>query len=329
VTAVDDLNQYAISKVLGSKIVPVKRARFGNFGLLETTAEAMRALQASGSSSAAPHFSYDQDRLVVQAFEEVREGAATDAILWDRSLGRAFTQRCRQLGLEASDAFLNRRLMAIRKDPRRYEKHGISIAPATKSEKHPSIVPKYAHVIEFALVRLRYRYGASIDEILLDPDLGDKFEHLAAELAPGLSDVALRLGALYIRKTRHFEKKEYTKIEGLDVEVVEKAWSKPVSLAAVNLADVPSASGLIELKEGDRYLYISRNEDIRPAAEQLQTGKAFDLVANGFWTPRLDEITFQFTAGERVGGIGVGVWERRLIRDREPIFNWPIPQRAA
>ncbi len=325
----DKLNQYAISKILGSKMIPVKRARFGNFGLLETTAEALRAQQASSLSREPTHFSYKQDRLVVQAFEDVRQGAGTDAILWDRSLARAFAQRCRDLGLEASDAFLNRRLIAIRKSLRRYQKHGISIAPATKTETHPSIVPQYAHVIEFALVRLRYRYGASIDDILLDPDLGDKFEHLASELAPGLREVDLRLGALYIRKTRYFEKKELAKIEGLDVKVVEKAWSKPVSLAVVNPANVPSSPGLIELKEGGRYLYISRNEDIRPAAEQMRTGKAFELVANGFWTPRLDEISFQFATGGKVGGIGIGVWEKRLIRDREPIFNWPIQQHAA
>jgi len=325
---VEDLNQYAIGKLLGSKMTPVKRARFGNFGLLETTAEALRARQASDPSSATPSFSYDDDRLVVQAFEEVRQGAATDAILWDRSLARDFTQRCRQLGLEASDAFLNRRLINIRKNIRRYEKHGISIAPATKREPHPSIVPQYAHVIEFALVRLRYRYGASIDDILLDPALGEKYEHLASELAPGVNDVDLRLGALYIRKTRHFQKRDLGKIEGLDVEVIERAWSKPVSLAGVDSAHVPSSPGLIELKEGARYLYISRNENIRPVAEQLRTGKAFDLVANGFWTPRLDEITFQFTAGSKVGGISVGIWEKRLIRDREPIFNWPLQHAA-
>lgn len=326
---VDKLNQYAISKILGSKMTPVKQARFGNFGLLETTAEALRVRQASNPPSAATHFSYDEDRLVVKAFEDVRQGAATDAILWNRSLARIFAQRCRQLGLEATDAFLNRRLINIRKNIRRYEKHGISISPATRSEPHPSIVPQYAHIIEFALVRLRYRYGASIDDVLLDPDLGEKFEYLASELAPGLSDVDLRLGALYIRKTRHFEKKDLTKIEGLNVEVVEKAWSKPVSLAAVNPANIPSSPGLIELMEKGRYLYISRNEDIRPAVGQLRTGKAFDLVANGFWTPRLEEITFQFVLGAKVGGIGVGVWERRLIRDREPIFNWPIQHHAA
>lgn len=323
----DELNQYAISKILGSKMTPMKRGRFGNFGLLETTAEALRAGQSSHPLRATVSFSFDEDRLVVRAFEEVRQGAAPDAILWNRSLAAAFTRRCRELGLKAPDAFLNRRLINIRKDSRRYEKHGISIAPATKGEPHPSIVPQYAHVIEFALVRLRYRYGKSIDEILLDPEYGEKFEQWASELAPGLTSVDLRLGALYIRKTRHFEKKDQEKIKS--VELVDDAWSEAVSLAAMKPADVPSSPGLIELKEGDRYLYISRNKDLRPAAEQLQTGKAFELVSRGFWTPHLEEITFQFVSGAKVEGVGIGVWERRLIRDREPLFNWPVQQNAA
>lgn len=309
-------------------MAPVKRAEFGNFGLLTTTAEALRACKASNSSGVPMQFSHDDDRLVVQAFEEVRNGAATDAILWNKSLAGAFAERCRQLGVVAPDAVLHRRLINIRKNPGRFKTHGITIAPATKSETHPSIVPQYAHVIEFALVRLRYRYGASIDDILLDPELGEKFEQIASELAPELQDIDLRLGALYIRKTRHFEKKDRHMIEGLNVETIEKAWSNPVSLADLNLADVPSSSGLIELKEGGRFLYISRNEAIHTAAEQLRTGKAFDLVANGFWTPRLDEITIQFATGTKVGGVPMTVWEKRLIRDREPIFNWPIPHAA-
>jgi len=68
---------------------------------------------------------------------------------------------------------------------------------------------------------------------------------------------------------------------------------------------------------------------LRPAAEQLQTGKAFELVSSGFWTPHLDQITFQFVTGEKVGGADIRMWERCLIRDREPLFNWPIQQNAA
>ena len=94
----DDVNQYAISKTLGSKMTSVKRGRFGNFGLLETTAEALRARQASKPSRVVPSFSYKEDRLVVKAFEDVRRGLAPDGILWDRSLARDFAKRCQQWG---------------------------------------------------------------------------------------------------------------------------------------------------------------------------------------------------------------------------------------
>ena len=90
------------------------------------------------------------------------------------------------------------------------------------------------------------------------------------------------------------------------------------------LLPLSEAPGLLEVRDRDRYLYISRNECLRPAVEQFRTGKAFDLVANGFWTPRLETITVQVVAGTKVGGVGISLWERRLIHDREPVFNWPV-----
>ena len=52
----EKLNQYAISKVLGSKMTPVKRVGFGNSHLLETTAESLRAPQASAPPEETTHF---------------------------------------------------------------------------------------------------------------------------------------------------------------------------------------------------------------------------------------------------------------------------------
>ena len=101
-----------------------------------------------------------------------------------------------------------------------------------------------------------------------------------------------------------------------------------MSLAAVDPAGTVVTWPARTERRG-RYLYISRNNDIRPAAEQMRSGNAFDLVANGFWTPCLDKITLQFVTGAAVGDIKIDVWEKRLIRDREPIFNWPIPQHVA
>lgn len=323
-----DLNQYAISKVLGSTMKPIKRGRFGNFGLLETVAEALRTRDATSETDSVSgeiaRFSYPEDAVVVRAFEDVRQGAATDALLWNRELADAFYERCKELGLSSSDALLGRRLITVRKNSSRYEKHGITISPATKTEPHVSIVPQYAHVIEFVLVKLRYRYGASIDDILLDRKLGEMFETQASSLAPGVSAVDLRLGALYIRKTRNFSKHNREKIASLDVGLIERALTERLSLVKVKPQSIPEAPGLLEVMDMDRYLYISRNECLRPAVEQFRTGKAFDLVANGFWTPRLENITVQVVAGTKVEGVGINLWERRLIHDREPVFNWPI-----
>jgi len=324
----EELNQYAISQVLGSTMKPVKRARFGNFGLLETVAEGLRTretiAETGGGLATAMKFSYDEDALVVRAFEDVRQGAATDALLWNRELAEAFYERCKGLGLRAPDALLGRRLITVRKNIRRYEQHGITISPAAKAEPHISIVPQYAHVIEFVLVKLRYRYGASIDDILLDRTLGEMFETQASRLAPGVSAVDLRLGALYIRKTRNFNKGDREKIKSLDVSLFDKALTEPVSLPKVKLANIPEEPGLLEVRERDRYLYISRNASLRPAVEQFRTGKAFDLVANGFWIPHLENITVQVVSGTKIQGISTSLWERRLIHDLEPVFNWPV-----
>jgi hypothetical protein len=323
-----DINQYAISKALGSTMKVTKRGRFGNFGLLETVGEALRLQQAATpddlASTQVTTFSYSQDALVVQAFEDVRHGAATDALLWNRKLAEAFYKSCKRLGLKAPDAFLGRRLITVRKNIRRYEQHGITISPATKKEPHVSIVPQYAHVIEFVLVKLRYRYGASIDDILLDRALGERFETEASSLALGVSAMDLRLGALYIRKTRNFSRQDRDKLTSLDIGAIDQAFTEPRSLAKVNLQTIPDGPGLLEVAERERYLYISRNESLRPAVEQFRTGKAFDLVANGFWTPRLDDISVQVVVGTKVAGVGMGLWERRLIHDREPVFNWPV-----
>ncbi len=110
----------------------------------------------------------------------------------------------------------------------------------------------------------------------------------------------------------------------MDVGAIDRALTDPISLAKVKPEKIPEAPGLLEVREKDRYLYISRNECLRPAVEQFRSGKAFELVANGFWTPNLENIDLQVVAGSKVDGVGIGLWERRLIHDREPVFNWPI-----
>jgi hypothetical protein len=322
-----DLNQLAISKTLGSKIAQIGPVGFGNFRLRQSSEEIQEALR--GEDDCEDSSSYEEVKAVVQAFEEVRRGAPTDELLWNKDLARSFIKKCHEAGVKGPDGLYIRRLINVRKNAPRYKKHGVKIAPTTKKETHPSIVPQYAHVIEFALVKLRYRFGVSIDDILMDQSLGQRFEDLAGEIAPEISSKDLRLGALYIRKNRVIKKRDSEAINALDLNEVESAWKGAVSLADVVPKDLPATPGLIELKENERYLYISHNKDIQAAISHLQTGKAFDLVANSFWKPQLQAITLFFAPGEQVGGVSIAKWERKLIHDLDPILNWPMPRRVA
>jgi hypothetical protein len=324
-------NQYALSKMLGSKMKPVKdHPQFGNFGLLETTAETLKALGTESQQSDRSHgFNYQRDAVLVQAFESVRDGASPDSLLWNRKLARKFDKACRQSGIDAPEKILKRRLINVRKNSPRYKKHGIVLSHTTKKDPHPSIVPQYAHVIEFALVRLRYRYGSSIDDILLDPVLADAYEEMCYEIAPQLSSIDVRLAALYIRKSRFLPKKKKAAIESLNLDLFDQACSEPHALESFDLSVVPSGPGIVEVRERERFLYISRNENLRPAVSEFLTGKAFLIVSSGFWQPDRNVITIQFASGKSVAGTGIANWERRLIYDREPIFNWPLRHTAA
>ena len=327
----EQLNQYALSKMLGSKMKPVKdQPQFGNFGLIETTAEALKATRTETQQSDRSHgFNYQRDAVLVKAFESVRDGASPDSLLWDRKLARKFVKECRQLGIHAPEKILKRRLINVRKNSPRYKDHGIVLSPTTKKDPHPSIVPQCAHVIEFALVRLRYRYGSSIDDILLDPALADAYEEMCTEIAPQLSSIDVRLAALYIRKSRFLPKREKAAIESLDLDLFDRACSEPHDLESFNPSVVPSEPGIVEVRERERFLYISRNENLESAVGEFLTGRAFQIVTSGFWQPDRNVITIQFASGKSVAGTGITNWERRLIYDREPIFNWPLRHTTA
>ena len=324
----EDLDQVAISKLLGSKLKPIERVGFGHFSSLSTTEEIQKALLGGGQGGQTPSFTYREDAVVVQAFEDVRDGAPIEELLWNKDLAASFVERCRQRGLEAPRSDFIRRLMIVRKNSARYREHGIAIGAATRTTIHPRIAPEHAPVIEFALVKLRYRYGSSIDDILMDTLLGDKFEGLVHQVAPALSSRDLRLGALYIRKDRELKKNALEKLKVLDLSVIERTWTGVVSLSKVRPEEIPSSPGLIELKEEDRYLYIAHNANLHSAVSRLRTGDAFRLMASSFWRPRLETMTLAFAAGRRIAGASIETWERKLIHDRNPVFNWPMPQDA-
>lgn len=315
------LNHYAINRVLGATMVAAKKPRFGNFGTMGVVGTVLANRPAEPKTVT---FDYAMDRLVAESFEAVREGRSPERILWDPHLAARFHREAKDRGLHAPSAQLDRRLITIRKAPARYRSHGIVLQPTTVVDPQPSIVPEYAHVLEFALVRLRYRYGASIDDILLDSKLVHEYEQLARTVAKELTSAELRLGALYIRKTRHLAKGDAPLFERLSTLQMESALKELGALDEIDPRWVPNGEGLLEVLEQDRHLYISRNEDLRAVVGQFVSGQTLTMMTNHFWTPRPETIRIRAYFGSTFMDTPVHRWQLKLIQDHHPVFNWPI-----
>jgi hypothetical protein len=63
---------------------------------------------------------------------------------------------------------------------------------------------------------------------------------------------------LYIRKTRHFEKKGIAAAKLLNVETIERTMHPAGSLADLRPDSIPTGPGILEVKETNRYLYITQ-----------------------------------------------------------------------
>jgi len=328
-----NVNYYAVNKVLGGRMVHLaQQPQFGHFNLLRTTGDLLGQKELMFHRSQIPtKFSIEDDRKIAEAFESVRDGYAPERVLWDEKLSAKFVERTNQLALRAPLAVLNRRLMNIRKNPKRYAGHGIFLSESdpSKVDPKPSVVWQYAHAIEFALVRIKIRYGASIDDILLDPVLVSEYEQLARKIAKNLTSVQLRLGALYIRKTRHIDAKEESLFEKLDTSRADAAFQSIGTIDRVKPADAPPSEGIIQVLDQKRYLYVSKNANLRLVVEQFVKGPTLSTLANHFWEPDPSTISIRMLPGEEFEGVTMNRWQKKLIQVHDPIFNWPLHRDAA
>lgn len=322
------LNHYAINQIVGGKMVPAGgRFRFGQSGTFKVASE---LLKHRPRPNAKVEFDLGADRKIFDAFLREAAGHSPESVLIDPALAAAFHARARKLGVHASSADINRRIFNIRKNKARYAAHGIVLPKATMTAQQESIVPRYAHIIEFSLARLHSRYGVSIDDILIDPELAAEYERMAHTAAPELTPVQLRLAALYIRKTRYIQKANAEDIQAMNAERIESAFNTLGALDRVNRLDLKPGGGLVELLEDNRHLYISRNEDLPAAVHQMASGATLQFMANDFWTPDPNRLIVRVLPGDHFQKRPLSQWQLKLISEKHPVFNWPVkPVKAA
>lgn len=316
------LNQWAISRILGSEMRPAGgRSRFGRFSLLPLLAEGLSPLAVQDEPR-----SGDVNRgslpTLVQAFIDTRRGLAVDRFLADPSLTGDFHKRAYQLGIDASPAAMNRRLMSIRKNPAFY---GIKIPSATREEPlDPNIFAKLVATVEFAVTKTRRMYGATVDDVLEEPAIGDQFDELCGDLSPGWKPVHYRLVALNLRKTRFMKQSEASLFEALDISELDAAMTDAGSLADPKLDNIPSGQGLVELSEPNHSLYVVWHNNVSDVVDQLRNPRLLSSVTGPFWSPQEEELTLRTVTGAAFKGVRLTVWERRMIQIKTPVFNLPV-----
>src|SRR5207249_3652936 len=148
----------------------------------------------------------------------------------------------------------------------------------------------YLFASEMASVQVKYRYGASVDDILAYPDIGHQFDELAKRLQPGYTPLEYRLAALHIRKSQYIEKDErarYYRLRAREAEQVAQVIGPLSGLNVQKLVPSDAIVGLLEKTDSPRFLYISQAKSLPDAVRPFTRQDTFDALANAFWTPSL------------------------------------------
>lgn len=317
----DGLNHFFISRVLGATMRHTTRPGFGPLGQLHAQHQRLAQRLRHGDQIA---LGPSADSLIERAFIETRQGFPIDRVLADPALTQQFLARCQQLGLNAPPTAINRRLFQFRKNSGLY---GVTIPRATKRSEHRDYSP-YLFAAEMAIVQMKYRFGASVDDILVDLDIGTEFDRIASGLVPGWNPVDYRLAALHVRKSRHYERCEKKLFESLRIKKIERKLVEygPVgSLKTQAIKEQHGILALIERDENERFLYVIESRSVQDSAKPFLNQTLFDVLANAFWSPSVNQIHLGiYGVGDHYAKASASLWEKRIIFDKTPVFNWPV-----
>jgi hypothetical protein len=303
-----DINHFAISSILNSEIVG--RIRFGH-GQIGSQGDAQRYFDLLGATES-PSILHSNEVVdepkVIEAFHAIRNArgdrGSPDLYIADPERNAFFRAKCRELGLQCSDYLLNKTLMNVRR--KRLLSGLRSVITSVPYED-------YAFACEFAATELKYKTGASIDDIICDPFLASRFDAIAGKLAPGFTPFQYRWGILSIRKAGRragwkpeYQMPEFTNKFRLIVDPLEK---------------IPDNRGVYLLYENakKRPLYARSTENLRHAVELHRVPQLMSAILDKFWEPNLDNflVSYAVLPMRRL----LKPVEKRIVEEKNPVFN--------
>lgn len=310
-----NLNHYAISKILHSEIVGPVAVGHGQIASLGDAQRYFDTLAAGERPAGRRQGGNIDVRHLKEAFLAARatfkDRGSTDLYIADPERNTVFLALCRQLGIRASDYRINKTLFNARKN---------KLLPGLQSQRTIIEYGEFAFASEFAATQLRYKTGASIDDILCDPALAFRFDEIARNVTPGFSSFEYRWAILSIRKSGR-----------------QKKWRSQASFRLPKfttgfrlfrdpIEQIPQRSGVYLLYEKQKPLYTRSAVDLRHGVELHRSANILKAINEKLWRPNPDDFLVDFAKVDRPIGF-LQALERKLVEERHPVFN--IPRSAA
>jgi hypothetical protein len=316
--AMSDLDQLAISRILGSTVQPYTHTGFGGFSAVKAVGE-MLATRPKPLARLGPDAS--RDAKIIDAFKKTHGGYSLDRVLANPELARQFVEQAQKLGVDAPPALINRRLLRIRKA-------GKLKVKTTAGDKERDISP-FLIPAELAFAQLTYQYEVSYDDLLADPEVGAAFDALALKIGRGGNIVDYRLAALHLRKNiRSRRSDEVEKLANLGITDLTHRWHLVGAFAKITLDDVSPAEGIFALSEPNRFLYLTKYPNVREGVDRFRNPDLLAALGNRFWTPSPESISVQLIQEEDTNGVTLRLLELKALEVYRPIFNL-LPVAAA
>ncbi len=307
-----DLNHFAISAILQSEIVgPVEvgHGQIASLGDVQRYVDVLAANERPTGTTGREGGEINIDHLkqgLLAARETFKDRGSTDLYIAHPERNEVFLASCRRFGIEASDCRINKTLLNARKN---------KLLSGLKSEKTSIEYGEFAFASEFAATQLRYKTGASIDDIVCDPNLASQFDAIAREVTPGFSSFEYRWAILSIRKAKR----------------LPESYRLPEFTAGFRLLrdpieQVPDQSGVYLLYEKQKLLYTRSAVNLRHGVELHRNANILKAINDRLWMPDPANFTVDFAAVNQPMTVLQEI-VRKLVEERHPVFN--VPRSAA
>src|SRR5205823_5322603 len=143
--------------------------------------------------------------------------------------------------------------------------------PGLKSIRTSIDYEEFAFASEFAATELKYKTGATIDDVLCEPSLAIQFDSIARKLSPGFRSFDYRWAILSIRKAgRHQKLPPYFQMPD---------FTERFRLVIDPLEQVPEARGVYLLYEKQKLLYARCTVHLRHSIELHRNPQVLEAIA--------------------------------------------------